>query len=111
MKPTRYYSSKQEEYIAKLVGGHTTSNSGASRFAAGDVVTNNWVFECKTTISPKSSFSIKKEWIDKNERERMDLQKLYSAVVFQFKEDGTNYFILDEKTFKIMLEVFEDEDS
>ena len=26
---TRYFSSKQEEYIAKLLGGRTTANSGA----------------------------------------------------------------------------------
>ena len=109
MKPTRYYSSKQEEYVAKLVNGKTTVNSGASHFAAGDIVTKNWLFECKTTTKPKESFSIKKEWLDKNEKERMGLQKLYSALVFQFKEDGTNYFVINESLFKEMMEVFNGE--
>lgn len=101
---TRYFSSKQEEYIAKLIGGRTTANSGASRFNAGDVVTEDWLIECKTTTKPKESFSIKKEWITKNERERMDLQKPYSALVFQFEEDGQNYFVINEKNFKILLD-------
>ena len=104
MRPTRFYSSKQEDYVASIVGGRTTANSGAARFNAGDVVTDDWLFECKTTTKPKQSFSIKKEWIEKNERERMDLQKPYSALVFQFEENGTNYFVVDEKTFKILLD-------
>lgn len=101
---TRYFSSKQEKYIAKLIGGRITANSGASRFNAGDVVTDDWLIECKTTTKPKESFSIKKEWITKNERERMDLQKPYSALVFQFEEDGQNYFVINEKNFKILLD-------
>lgn len=101
---TRYYSSKQETYIANLLGGRTTANSGASRFSVGDVVTDDWLIECKTTTSPKESFSIKKEWISKNERERMDLQKPYSALAFQFEEDGQNYFVINEKTFKLLLD-------
>lgn len=99
---TRYYSSKQEEYIANLLGGRTTVNSGASRFSAGDVVTDDWLIECKTTTKPKESFSIKKEWITKNERERMDLQKPYSALAFQFEENGQNYFIVNEKVFNLL---------
>ena len=38
----------------------------------------------------------------------MDLQIPYSALVFQFEEDGTNYFVLDEKTFRKMKEVFDE---
>lgn len=106
---TRYFSSKQEQYIANLLGGRTVSGSGSPHFCGGDVITSDWLIECKTSINPKESFSIKKEWIEKNERERMDLQIPYSALVFQFEEDGTNYFVLDEKTFKSMKEVFDGE--
>ena len=104
---TRYFSSKQEQHIAKLLNGRCTSNSGATHLTAGDVIAGDWLIECKTSMKPKESFSIKKEWIEKNERERMDLQIPYSALVFQFEEDGTNYFVLDEKTFKKMKEVFD----
>lgn len=103
---TRYFSSKQEDYIAKLVGGHTQPNSGAAKFAAGDVVTDDWLFECKTSIKAKQSFAIKKDWINKNEKERMGLQKPYSALVFQFEENGENFFVINEKTFKKLLDKF-----
>ena len=105
---TRYYSSKQEEYVANLLGGKKVSNSGATNFAKGDLVTDNWLFECKTTTKPKTSFSIKKDWIDKNFIERVEMGKPYSAIVYQYEEDGTNYFVLDETTFKKLYERFED---
>ena len=63
---TRKFSSKQEQYIAELLGGKQQSNSGATAYNKGDVITDDWLIECKTTTKPKSSFSIKKEWIDKN---------------------------------------------
>ena len=34
---TRYFSSNQEQYIAKLLGGQQTPNSGATDFIKGDV--------------------------------------------------------------------------
>ena len=104
---TKYYSTKQEKYIASILNGKTVSGSGSPHFCAGDVVTDDWLIECKTTMQPKQSFSIKKEWLDKNEREKHQLQKPYSALVFQFKEDGENYFVVNEKTFKILLDSFQ----
>lgn len=100
---TRYYSSKQEEYIANLLEGKTTANSGAAHFSCGDVIVGDWLIECKTTIKPKESFSIKKEWIEKNERERKDLQKPFSALCFQFERGGENYFVIKETIFKDLI--------
>lgn len=97
---TRKFSSKQEQYIAELLSGRQQSNSGATAFNKGDVITDDWLIECKTTTKPKSSFSIKKEWIDKNFIERVEMLKPYSAIAFQFKPNGTNYFVVDEETFK-----------
>lgn len=102
---TRYYSSKQEKYIARLLDGKQVSGSGSPHFCCGDVVTDNWLIECKTTTKPKESFSIKKEWIKKNEQERMDLQKPFSALCFQFEEGGENYFIINEELFKSIIKV------
>ena len=97
---TRKFSSKQEQYIAELLEGKQQSNSGATAYNKGDVITDDWLIECKTTTKPKSSFSIKKEWIDKNFIERVEMLKPYSAIAFQFEPDGTNYFVVDEETFK-----------
>ena len=106
---TRYFSSKQEEYISKLLGGKKVAGSGSPHFCAGDVITDDWLFECKCPMTERQSFSIKKEWIDKNERERMDLQKPYSSLVFQFEPDGENFFVVREKLFKEMLDRFQAE--
>ena len=106
---TRYFSNKQEEYIANLLNCKRQCGSGSTPFAKGDVIADNWLFECKTTTKPKTSFSIKKDWIDKNFIERVEMGKPYSAIVYQYEEGGTNYFVLDETTFKKLYERFEDD--
>ena len=106
MKSTREFSDHQENTVAKLLGGKKTPNSGAAKFCGGDVKTKSFLIECKTTMSPKKSFSIKKDWLEKVEQERKDLQMPYSALAFQFEPDGENYFVIKDKLFKQMVEVF-----
>ena len=60
---TRYYSSRQEKKIAKDLGGKVVANSGATLWSKGDVRLKNVLLECKTHVTDKSSFSIKKEWL------------------------------------------------
>lgn len=104
---TRFYSNQQEKYIASLMGGVVQSNSGASFFTAGDISTQDWLFEAKTVMSPHKSVSLKKEWFEKNERERKSLMKPYSALWFQFEPNGENYVVLNERTFKLLYENFQ----
>ena len=106
---TRYFSSRQENTVAHNIGGKTTSNSGASKFNAGDILTNDFLIECKTTTKPKESFSIKKDWILKNDLERMSLGKPYSALAFQFAPDSPNYYVINESLFKKLLDYMESE--
>jgi len=101
---TKFFSNAQEEYISKLLGGRKVAGSGSPNFCAGDVIIDDFLIECKTSMKPKSSFSIKKDWIDKNERERKDSQLPYSALCFQFEPNGENYFVVNERTFKILYE-------
>lgn len=91
--------------MAKCVGGQRTANSGATRWSKGDVRADDFLIECKTTITPKASFSIKKEWLDKNEDEAFAMGKHHSALAFQFEENGKNYYIISEKHFKEYLEL------
>ena len=65
-KPTRFYSNCQEKAVAKAVGGKQQSNSGATPFQKGDITTDKWLIEAKTKTSESKSFSIKKEWLEKN---------------------------------------------
>lgn len=60
-RPTRYYSDKQEKSVSKAIGGKQTSNSGATMFQKGDVLSPKFLLECKTRTSHCDSISVKKE--------------------------------------------------
>lgn len=97
-KSTRYYSGRQERKVAKAVKGKLVSNSGASDFTAGDVVSDLFLLECKTKTAESKSFTIKKEWLDKNKEEAFKMGKPYSALVIDFG-DGENHYLISEKLF------------
>ena len=103
IRPTRFYSKRQENHIAKTVGGKRQANSGATAFQKGDVTTDDWLFEAKTCTTEKKSFSIKREWIDKNREEAFAMRKSYNALVIDFG-DGEQFYLVDEKTFKTLLD-------
>lgn len=110
-KPTRFYSNKQEKFVAKAVSGKQVANSGATAFSKGDVVTDNWLIECKTTTTEKKSFAIKKEWLEKNKEEAFAMRKDYNALCFDFGDNGKRYYVVDEKTFIQAKEAMENEDN
>lgn len=101
-RPTRFYSNKQEKSVAKALDGKKTANSGATRFVKGDINTELFLIECKTCISDKQSFSIKKEWIRKNKEEAFAMNKPYSAIAFNFGPNSENYYVIDERLFKTL---------
>ena len=102
---TRYYSDKQEKQVAKAVGGKQTANSGATKWQKGDVlVADTWLLECKTKTKASDTFTIRKEWIDKNREEAFQMGKRHSAVVIQFEPDGENFYLIDQASFKRLLE-------
>ena len=102
---TRYYSSRHEDSICKALGAAKQSNSGAGNFKKGDVVHNeaSMLIEAKTTMSPKQSVSIKKDWIDKNKKEAFLIRKSNSCVCFNFEPDGDNYYVIDEKLMQFLI--------
>lgn len=106
MRPTRFYSSRQEKQVAKAVGGRKTANSGATAFVKGDVLADDWLLECKTVTESRQSMSVKKDWIDKNREEAFQMGKHHSAVVIQFEPDGENHYIISEKDFKYLMEAY-----
>ena len=108
-RPTRYFSNRQEKRVAKAVGGKQVANSGATKFSKGDVKTQRFLIECKTCTKEQKSFTLQKEWFDKNEEEAFALGYENSAVVFDFG-DGVDRYVIDEKTFKYLLEKLEEDD-
>ena len=104
IKPTRYYSSKQETAVAKAVNGKKTLNSGATPFSKGDVLAAKVLLECKTKTSDSESMAIKKEWLEKNEKEALFMGKPYNALAFNFGPGQKNYYVIDEYMFQLLLE-------
>lgn len=109
-KPTRYYSDKQEKAVSKAIGGNQTSNSGATMFQKGDVVSSKFLIECKTKTSASNSISVKKSWITKNKEESIFMNKEYTAVAISFGPGEENYYIIDENLFKILNEYITSKD-
>ncbi len=108
-RPTRFYSKKQETRIAKHLGGKRVANSGATTWSKGDVRTDKFLIEAKTAViksTERKTFTIKKEWFEKNKEEAFAMRKPYSALAFSFG-DGVDYYVIDEKLFKILLEYLE----
>ena len=108
-RPTRWYSNKQEKAVAKAVNGKTVPNSGAIRFGAGDVTTDQFLIEAKTVTNPQKTFTIRKDWLEKNREESFAMGKSYSALVFDFG-DGERHYVIDEKLFKILVDYLQSED-
>ena len=105
-KPTRYFSNKQEKRVAKTISGKQVANSGATKFSKGDVRTKNFLIECKTCTKEQKSFTLQREWFDKNDEEAFAMGYEHSALVFDFG-DGVDRYVIDEKLFKLLLEYIE----
>lgn len=76
MRPTRYYSNKQEKHVAKEVKGKQVANSGATAFNKGDVVTDNFLIECKTCTKEQKSFTLKKNGLPKMKKKHLRWGKI-----------------------------------
>lgn len=106
---TRYYSNRQEKYVAKTMHGRQTANSGATMWSKGDVELSNILVECKTKTKPSDSMSIKREWLEKNSEEAFAMGKPYSALCFSFGDlhNDKQYYIIDEDLFKKLVELLD----
>lgn len=110
MKPTRYYSKRQEQKVAKAVNGKRQANSGATAFAKGDVVTQDWLIECKTKTKDCKSFTIKEDWLLKNEEEAFAMGKNNSALCFDFGPSANKrYYVISERLFQHLQEYMKED--
>lgn len=110
MLPTRYYSKQQEKKVAKAVNGKRTPNSGATNFSKGDVVTKEWLIECKTKTKDCSSFTIKEDWLLKNEEEAFAMGKSNSALCFDFGPGANKrYYVISERLFQMLQNYMQEE--
>ena len=105
---TRYYSDRHEKRTAKQLGAKVQTSSGSSDFLKGDVFTEDCFVECKTCVTEKKSFSIKKEWLYKCEEQCMAMGKKYPILAFDFG-DGDNYYVLNSTMMKKFIEFLDSE--
>ena len=108
---TRYYSKRQETKVAKKLKGKRTANSGATAFQKGDVVTKQWLIECKTKVKDSKSFTIKEDWLLKNEEEAFAMGKNNSALCFDFGPSANKrYYVISERLFELLRYITEEEE-
>ena len=110
MLSTRYYSKRQEKKVAKATGGKRTANSGATAFQKGDVMCKDWLIECKTKTKDCSSFTVKEDWILKNEEEAFAMGKNNSALCFDFGPNANKrYYVISERLFQTLQNYLKEE--
>lgn len=103
---TRFFSDAHEKSVCKALNAIQTPNSGATKFKKGDCIQLevSLLIECKTSIKEKDSVSIKKEWIDKNNKEAKDMRLDNSCLCFNFGPETDNYYVISEKLMKYLVE-------
>ena len=107
-KPTRYYSDKQEEFVAFYMNGKRCPNSGAGTWKKGDIIKDDITIECKTLTKPSKQQTIKKEWIDNLRKECLAMGKTEWAVVFDFGNIGDEYAVIPLEFLKDLLDIREE---
>ena len=109
--PTRYYSKRQEDAVAKKFSGNRVKGSGSTPWQKGDVHLTKWLLECKTKTTASKSMSIQKEWLEKNVKEALFQGKPYTALAFNFGPDEKNYYIIDEELFEKLVTYIDEEET
>ena len=109
---TRYYSSLQEERISKKLNFIKQPNSGASLFNKSDLINKNisMAIECKTCMKNKDSFTIKKEWFEKQKNDSFANRLEHSVIAFNFgPDDLEDKFIIDYKLMYYLINKLSEE--
>lgn len=101
---TRTFSDKHEKSVCKALNAVQNSNSGAGYWRKGDVINKEaeLLIECKCSMSEKESFSVKHEWLKKNEEERRLMGLENGSLCFNFGPDTPNYYIINEKLMQYL---------
>lgn len=108
-KPTKYFSGRQEKSVAKALKGRQVGGSGASAFSKGDVTSDKALIECKTSVTDKTSYSVKKQVLDKVHEEARTMGKYFAILAFNFGPNSENYYVIDESTAKFLMDKITEE--
>lgn len=100
-------SIKQENRIARMFGGKRTPQSGGGKFVLGDVISDEFLVECKTTITERETYPVRKEVLRKADEQRKEMGKEFYALAFTFGTDE-DFFVLDRRTMRYLLSCMEE---
>ncbi len=98
-------SKRQEDNVAKSLGGRRTANSGATSFSKGDVIIGDVIIECKTRTRDVNSFAIHESWIKEINEEKIGMGKSLAALAISFDQGHNSYYVIDERAMQLLLEV------
>ena len=103
-KTTVDKSSEQESYVAKYLDAWRTPRSGGGLSRKGDVYDEYSLFECKTYMERRESFTVKKEWLEKLDRERSEDRKALGILVINFGGNGNedNHVVMKLEDFEAL---------
>ena len=108
---TRYFSNRQEKNISKTLNVKIQSNSGATQFCKGDLITDRILIEAKTSTSDKKSYSIKKSDLEKLDSERFSMRKEFGVLAFNFGPScNENWYVINEKAMKFIKDCLDKEE-
>lgn len=93
---TKTKANKQEKKLAKDLNLKLTPNSGSTAFRKGDMYTNQFLIESKST--DHESISLKKSWLEKIEEEAI-LEGKTPLLILEIK--GRRYFVLRERDYDL----------
>lgn len=98
----------QTEYVADFLGIKMTPRSGGTIYAKSDAQSDIALFECKTYMEKRESFTVKKEWLVKMDQERFQDRKRYAFLVQNFGGAGSedNHVIMSLSAFKELYDIY-----
>lgn len=92
-----------------VVDAKQQKNSGAMWYAKGDIITMDYLMECKErgTVNARGekTISIPKAWLDKQEQEAFQENRHFWLLPFRYKNDETIYVV---KTLDQEIEMYQE---
>ena len=87
-----------------------TPRSGATLRKKGDAQDELSLAECKTYMEEHESFTVKREWLTKIQKERFEDRKQFAFLIQNFggPVSKDNYVVIDIESFKMMYEAYKE---
>lgn len=103
-------SHKQEKEIAKFLGGKVQSGSGGTAFGGGDVHTDTFLIEAKTTTYHRNQIQLREDWLLKMYHQAFEQRKPHAALAVRFDPNGQDFYLISADLMKRLVDMLEREE-